>query len=450
MVANETMDAVRQDAPAFDPGSAATSASRYPVVVGTEARPDASGAVRVGHLLARRDGARLHVIGVLDALPPAGTGASRQANATESVRVADLRRRIEQQLRELGVPADERTIEIVIGRPDAALSDVAKREQSDLLLVGMGSHGVLGRLLGVSTALGAARYAHVPVLAVDPRAKALPRIAIVGTDFGEASLAAARAVVECLSPTGTIHLVYVRPVISRIGPGALSVDIAYETELVDRLRSLGAALRVPPGLRVVRHVLAGPPAQRLVELAERESADLIAVGAHGNGRLAAFMVGSTASRVLGAGQTSVLVARGYAPAGKEQIHGATHTTTSRLPLDWPQLLTDFTQRNAERRTLLEIDDPAIGAQSAEHGYPLRGIAYDPRGHQVEIMLGDLKGTQHMTHMMTAPEEIAIVSTATGRDLALRIATDGRTAILSFLNGSRAAADGGDRRHREGT
>ena len=56
--------------------------------------------------------------------------------------------------------------------------------------------------------------------------------------------------------------------------------------------------------------------------------------------------------------------------------------------DWIRELSAFTARNAGRRTVLEVDGMDIGAQREEQGYPLRGVAYDPRDGRVEIMLGD--------------------------------------------------------------
>jgi hypothetical protein len=39
--------------------------------------------------------------------------------------------------------------------------------------------------------------------------------------------------------------------------------------------------------------------------------------------------------------------------------------------EWPRSLADFTRQNAGRTSRLEIDDPEMGAQSAEDGLPLR-------------------------------------------------------------------------------
>ena len=107
----------------------------------------------------------------------------------------------------LGIPADASDIEIVVGRTDGAVDDIAKRAaRAAATIVGRSGPGRLGPSLGRSTAFGTALCVSVPVLAVDPRTKGLPRVAVVGTNFGQASGAAARAALECLGPTGVLHL----------------------------------------------------------------------------------------------------------------------------------------------------------------------------------------------------------------------------------------------------
>jgi nucleotide-binding universal stress UspA family protein len=216
--------------------------------------------------------------------------------------------RIEHQLVELGVSPGSWPINIVVGRPGGALREIARRDDASLLLVGMQSRITLGRLFAGSTALGAAKDGWITVLAVDPQATALPSCAVVGTKFGQASSNAARAALTCMGASGSLHLVHARSLRSQIGPGALSADAAYAQEVADRLYGMAEWLRAPAGVRVECHALSGDPATRLVEVARQERADLIAVGAHGRGGFGAFLIGTTASRVLGARKSSVLIA----------------------------------------------------------------------------------------------------------------------------------------------
>ncbi len=62
---------------------------------------------------------------------------------------------------------------------------------------------------------------------------------------------------------------------------------------------------VPAKLRLEE----GYPSERIVEIAEEESADLIVVGSRGRSKLAKMLLGSVASRVIAAAKCPVLVVR---------------------------------------------------------------------------------------------------------------------------------------------
>lgn len=102
--------------------------------------------------------------------------------------------------------------------------------------------------------------------------------------------------------------------------------------------------------------------------------------------------------------------------------------------NWERLLSQFTNRNASRLTTIEVDDIELGAQQEEASYPLRGVAYDHRADQVEIMLGDLSSTAHLTHTVARPASIDLQSGTDGRDKTLRISTEGgRQTLLRLLD-----------------
>jgi hypothetical protein len=82
--------------------------------------------------------------------------------------------------------------------------------------------------------------------------------------------------------------------------------------------------------------------------------------------------------------------------------------------EWARGLAEFTRQHAGRRSRLEIDDPELGAQPAEGGLPLRGVAYDPVDDRVEIMLGDQgAGARHLTHSVAHPERIDVAVSGPG-------------------------------------
>jgi hypothetical protein len=101
--------------------------------------------------------------------------------------------------------------------------------------------------------------------------------------------------------------------------------------------------------------------------------------------------------------------------------------------DWVRELQTFSHRNAGRLTTIEVDGPDLGAQQDEHGYPLRGVAYDPRDGRVDIMLGDLGSVdRHLTRSLENVRKIDVLEDARGRDRALCVEQDGDVqTILKF-------------------
>jgi hypothetical protein len=104
------------------------------------------------------------------------------------------------------------------------------------------------------------------------------------------------------------------------------------------------------------------------------------------------------------------------------------------PEQWAEHLQQFTDRNASRRTTIEIDHADFGAQDLESDYPLRGVSYDDRDGRIEIMLGDLgDAASHMTHSIAEASEITILSGPDGRDELLRIVHPGGQTLLRVLD-----------------
>lgn len=99
------------------------------------------------------------------------------------------------------------------------------------------------------------------------------------------------------------------------------------------------------------------------------------------------------------------------------------------PSEWVDELNAFTARNASRRTRIEIDIPDFGAQEFEHDHELRGVSYDPRSREVEIMLGGLRGTEgHVTHRIADVREIELLA-RDGRDRVLRVGHAGGQTLV---------------------
>lgn len=100
---------------------------------------------------------------------------------------------------------------------------------------------------------------------------------------------------------------------------------------------------------------------------------------------------------------------------------------------WGLELNAFTQRNAGRRTILEVDAMEYGAQEEESDYPFWGASFDPRDGRVQIMLGEQGSVdRHLTRTIEGARAIDILRDDAGRDCALRIVHDGGQTLLRFV------------------
>jgi hypothetical protein len=96
---------------------------------------------------------------------------------------------------------------------------------------------------------------------------------------------------------------------------------------------------------------------------------------------------------------------------------------------WPQMLREFSRRNAGRHTRLEIDDAELGAQWGELELRFRGAACEPRFRRVELMLADGGPTSHLTHSIEGVTDVDVLRDAGGLDQVLRIGYLGGQTLL---------------------
>jgi len=95
--------------------------------------------------------------------------------------------------------------------------------------------------------------------------------------------------------------------------------------------------RIPPFLQPERVFLEGDPAECIVAMAKERDAALIVIGSHSRGRLANFLLGSTADAVIRKAPCPVVSVRAaaegealsFAPSiSQTQVHDVTETVTS--------------------------------------------------------------------------------------------------------------------------
>lgn len=220
---------------------------------------------------------------------------------------AALEDRAQRIAREAGVPA---YVDLRRGRVSAALTQAVAERCADLVV--MATHGGVApdgsRLPSVADQV--VRHQDRPVLLVRPSpSAALPEmepafsrivVALDGSPFSEQILGPALDVARLfdarltlltvVSPTATVG-------IRSVGLDAAGLDERREDAeaYLQRLEALVPDELPDPDIGVIasRH-----PAQAILEFAERDGADLIALATHGRGGVSRLLLGSTAARVV--------------------------------------------------------------------------------------------------------------------------------------------------------
>ena len=223
---------------------------------------------------------------------------------------------LERDLRErvaMHVPVENLALSVqpAWGRTDAHLLQIARAQNSDLVVVGThGRHGV-GRLRFGSVSRGILHHAPVSVAVVPAasgtsRASRIPKLdrVLVATDFSDLGNDAIRYACAVLSRGGELKLVHVAD-----GNDPAQPANAGNPKLLAKLRAL-----MPPDAAHRFHldaeILASDDAAKAIsQAAERFDADVICLGSHGRSGLAKRFLGSVAEGVMTQSKRPVFVVR---------------------------------------------------------------------------------------------------------------------------------------------
>lgn len=280
-------------------------------LVATDTSLAADGAMRLGSALAARDQTAISVISVVEpmtypmpvndlamsptSVPTAEDEAIRARTAGVATQCARLA---------LPVPSD---LLVECSVPLSGILFHAAARKAELIILGLGRHKAVDRLFGTETALHAVREAEIATLAVPASMTALPRHAVIGTDFDASSLAAARAAARLVGPTGRITLVHIDPLAEPLP--AMLAD--WPPHVLDRLNDafgrMLSNLHLPETMQVETVPLSGNVGKELVAFATRVNADLIAVGRHSRSLMERVVLGSVATRVVRTATSAVMV-----------------------------------------------------------------------------------------------------------------------------------------------
>lgn len=421
--------------PTLQPGAARQS--KQIIVAASDGESDAVfGAAR---LLAGRIGAEVVVLSVVEPLPPF-TGDREElilppglVESQAATRHDSVERQVERTRAAAGDRSAPWPVEVRYGRPAQTIAAEAALGDADLVVMGIGRHKPIDRLLATETTLATVRRVTCPVFAVAGETRALPTVAVAATDFGPASLRAARAALPLLADGATLYLVHVWSHAGTSHPALADADAAYERNLPARFSRLQELLAAPPSIEVRPVELVGRPAEDILEFARGHGAELLVAGTHGGGFLDRLLVGSVATALLRGARCNVLVAPEPPLAQWERMQGELNPSA---PEEWPEgwalRLEEFARRNHGRRTVLEVADRRLGAYVLESGYALLGATYEARDGRVELTLGDpADGAPRLTYGVGDVKRVEIVAGTTLHDRALSIHGENAHARLRF-------------------
>ena len=263
------------------------------ILLGTDLSSRCDRAFERAVLLARGWNAELVIAHAIETPAPVNDAPSWRRGLDPRELVA---RRIREDLGES--PPVPFEIVVTRGEPAQLVLDAAARRDCGLIVTGVARDEVLGRTKLGATVEQLARQAPVPVLIVQARARRPYRHVVVATDFSDTSR---RALVTALAafPGAAVTLFH-------------AFYVAYESHVPDKMAARDGAERqaraeteaflagVPEAKGRDVRVLCeyGPPDVVLRELVDTGRADLVAIGASGRGRIAEFLIGSTANTLL--------------------------------------------------------------------------------------------------------------------------------------------------------
>jgi nucleotide-binding universal stress UspA family protein len=209
--------------------------------------------------------------------------------------------------------------EVQQGPPADRILNCARACEANLIALGAIGSSAITRFLMGSVSEKVVRYAQRPVLVGRPRRFDYQTV-MVGIDSSEDAQKAAELTAKLPFPPQTefclANVLPSRDTVLGAAPlalGAISEDLetilaAAREQSEARLRQM-AKILTSSSKKVRAEILRGDPSTALIGACEREMADLIVIGTHGESGLDRFLMGNVSDRVVRHAHASVLVVR---------------------------------------------------------------------------------------------------------------------------------------------
>jgi nucleotide-binding universal stress UspA family protein len=400
------------------------------IVVATDGSDTALPAFNAAAMLRAKTGADIHVLTVLEPIPPLFPAVEGMIIPPDVDRSREEGQRsiVTEQVKAHD-PGHAWTIDMTVGRPAEVIAAFAHEQRADLIIIGANKHGVVGRILGEETSSEIARLCDTPLLVASAQMKRLPRRVVIAMALSPDGLEGAAHALHSLTDSPSISTVHVKPRSEFLGVDWAEFDDEYEIAMRERFHEFEKTLEAV-NIRSDLVVLHGDRAREIADFAAYSKAELVVVGVKRRRGRRRAVGGRLAGRVMRSVSCSVLVLPGSSQVTTAGIAaGATHVVQDARM--WSETLRDFTARNAGRTVNLEVDDPEVGALVEATAYPLLGVDYDHKDGRLTILLGLTKGMErHLSRTISHPERIAVLS-KNGRDTALAVTHGGGQTLLTL-------------------
>lgn len=275
------------------------------ILVPTDGSEHAERAARHGFALAERFDATVHVLGVADVAAAAGPFS---AGGVDDAFVDRLEAECESAIstvEALAEPDVSLATAIVTGNPGEEIIEYVDEAGIDLVAMGTKGRRGLRRFVTGSVTEHVVRGATVPVVTArttdaDPVTD-YERVLVTTDGSGAADAAVDHAIAVADAFDATLHALSVVNIEALAG----GPTAAPPTDLFEQLRERGeratakiADRAAEAGVETVTEVHEGFPGPAILEYAEEEAIDLIAMGTHGRTGIDRILLGSTTERTI--------------------------------------------------------------------------------------------------------------------------------------------------------
>ena len=270
------------------------------IVLATTGSPSCRGVLLAGHALAARHGGHVSVVSVFHPRVPYPTPVDGRLNPaippsdrhSASVQLAAVR----QQLAGLGVPTHDWSLSFVAGHVGYRITELARSDDADLVVIGLGRPNVNERGLGDRGGMLIAASVRSALLAVAPDFDGRPRHVVIAVGNDDSPIYASRFAAYALPMPERVTLAHVAEPTSH-GDGRIE----------QQFRTVRRALSEWAGTRLETQVLVGDPIEQLLAFSRRHDVDLLVGGLHGGSFDERAIMRNAALWVMALGERSVML-----------------------------------------------------------------------------------------------------------------------------------------------